>query len=160
MKYRYLTYQELTVMNEDFSDFLYAEGFSGYDWKVLQDQHSEQALNMLSRYSDETFEKVMQSVKYLEYRSSDQLIAFECLEEDITAIGIKAPQQLQFDFTQIQSLSLVEQNFWSGFKCFKEVRPYIKNREDEVFQLIEAGHFVSSQENYRYLENLRLLNQN
>lgn len=160
MRYRNLTFQELTVMREDFSEFLYTEGFSGYDWKILQDQHSEQAVDMLSRYSEHTFEKVMQSVQYLEYRNQNQLIAYKCLDDDISAIGIKAPEKLQFDFTSIQSLEVLEQNFWSGFKCFKEVRPYIQNREEEVFQLIEAGHYVSTKENYHYLESLRLLNQN
>ena len=76
MKYRYLTYQELDLLRYDFQDFLYQERTTHYEWKVLQDQHSKVALNLLSKYSDITFDKVMQDISYLYFNDGFEIKSF------------------------------------------------------------------------------------
>ncbi|MEQ8908796.1 MAG: DUF6495 family protein [Vicingaceae bacterium] len=160
MKYRYLTFKELAVMQEDFTNFLYTEGFSRFDWRVLQDQHSDQAVNLLARYSDKTFDKVMDSVQYLEYRSNKELRTYQCKSDELVLIGLQAPSHSAIDFTQIDSLYYLESKDLMGYRCFKEVKPYQSEREKHVFNMIESGHYVVNEENFNYLKSLRLMNQN
>ena len=81
LKYRQLTYQEFDLMQMDFQEFLYKQGYSRFEWKVLQDQHSEYAINLLDKYSDQTFQKVMKDIHYLEFRKPKQLINYHCKEK-------------------------------------------------------------------------------
>ena len=124
MKYRQLTYKELTVMQEDFSDFLYTQGFSRFDWRVLQDQHSEQAVNLLGEYSDQTFDKVMQSIEYLEYRTPKVLYAYHCQKEQMEIIGLQAPTSSELDFTSMLSLDETNCSEIMAYKSFVHLKPY------------------------------------
>lgn len=160
MKYRYLTFSELSVMQDDFTKYLHQMGFSRFDWRVLQDQHSEQAVNILGQYSDKTFQKVMESVQYLEYRSRNELHTYSCSPKQLVLIGIKAPKNSCIDFTNKNSLQGLKKDKLLGYKCFKQIIPYKVERPRVVFNLIEKGHYVSDETNFKYLERLRQAYQN
>ena len=147
-------------MDEDFSDFLYAQGFSRYDWRVLQEQHSEQAVDLLGEYSDQTFDKVMQSIEYLEYRTSKVLYTYHCQEDKMEIIGIQAPTSSKLDFTSIQSLDESICSEIMAYKSFMHLKPYQLERENELFNLIEKGHYVSDSSNFNLLKRMRSAFQN
>lgn len=160
MKYRQLTYKELTVMQEDFSDFLYTQGFSRFDWRVLQEQHSEQAVNLLGEYSDQTFDKVMQSIEYLEYRTPKVLYAYHCQKEQMEIIGLQAPTSSELDFTSMLSLDETNCSEIMAYKSFVHLKPYKLEREHELFNMIEKGYYVSDASNFKFLKRLRSAFQN
>lgn len=160
MKYRYLTYQELTVVEDDFSNYLYDHGFNQYEWKVLQDQNSDQALSLLEDYSDLIFDRLVQNVEYLEYRSDKQLRAIEVHKDHMVSIGIQIPEKSNIDLTDISSLSEIEESEEQPYRCFKEVTPYNTDRDHEVFDLIESGCYVVDSSVFEQLSLLRLAFQN
>lgn len=160
MKYRYLTYQELTVVEDDFSNFLYDHGFSQFEWKVLQDQYSDQALSMLGDYSDLIFDRLVKDVKYLEFRSAKQLRAIECHTDHMISIGIQLPDKSSLNLTDLASLSCIDKSDSQAYKCFKEIHNYSSDRDHEIFELIEAGCYVVDASVFEQLNRLRVTFQN
>lgn|GEM_PF-1024172 len=160
LKYRQLTYQEFDLMQMDFQEFLYKLGYSRFEWKVLQDQHSEYAINLLDKYSDQTFQKVMKDIHYLEFRKPKQLINYHCKEKNIEIIGLELSENSPIDFTQKQSISNLNQRQINVCRSFKKIRPYKKDREYEVFQLIESGRYVVNEHNFKLVKELRSSSEN
>lgn len=142
-------------MHIDFSNFLYEHGYSRFEWRVLQDQHSEFAIGLLDQYSDQTFQKVMKEIRYLEYRKPKQLVNYHCKEEAIEIIGLELPEQSTLDFTNQACIKNINQKQLNVCRSFKKVKPYEKDREYEVFQLIESGRYVVSANNFEFIKDLR-----
>lgn len=160
MKYRQLTYQEFDLMQMDFQEFLYKQGYSKFEWKLLQDQYSELAITLLDKYSDMTFQKVMKDIHYLEYRKPKQLVNYHCKKESIEIIGLELSESSKIDFTQLNSILNLTHQETSICRSFKKVRPYKTDREYEVFQLIESGRYVVNEHNFKFVKELRSGSQN
>jgi len=155
MKYRCLTYEEFDLLKTDFSDFLYQEGISNYEWKLLQDQYSSNAIALLERYSDLTFEKVIQEVKYLEGRKKKSLYSICCFEEHMEIIGIEIPSFSSVDLTDISSIESIHAMDLSAYRSFKKQIYYNVSREHHIFQLIESGFYVVDERSFNCLSLLR-----
>lgn len=155
MKYRYLTYQELDLLQEDFSFFLYKEGVSNYEYKLLQDQYSTTALKLLGKYSDQMFDKLLQEVDFLEFRNNKQLRSFKFYPTHYTTIGIEVPASSSLDLTDIDTLWRVKAKELGGYRCFKKDSFYPQNREHEIFKYIEAGAYVVDGRIFQHLDLLR-----
>jgi hypothetical protein len=147
-------------MQVDFSDFLYKQGYSRFEWRILQEQHSDFAINLLDQYSDHAFQKVMKDIHYLEYRKPKQLVNYHCKKKAIEIIGLEASEHSSLDFTDQSSLKNIDQNKLNICRSFKKVKPYNKDREYEVFKLIEAGRYVVNEHNFEFIKNLRETVQN
>ncbi len=147
-------------MQVDFSDFLYEQGYSRFEWRILQEQHSEFAIDLLDQYSDHAFQKVMKDIHYLEYRKPKQLVNYHCKEKAIEIIGLEVSENSSIDFTNKSSIKNINQEQLSICRSFKKVKPYELDREFEVFQLIEAGRNVVSEHNFEFIKDLREAVQN
>ena len=148
------------MVEDDFSNFLYDNGFSHFEWTVLLDQYSESALSMVGKYSDMIFDRLVKNVKYLEFRSKKHLKAIECHTDHIVAIGIEVPDKSQIDLTNISSLKEIKTTDRQPYKCSKEIRPYNTDRDHEIFDLIEAGCYVVDESVFNQLKSLRKAFQN
>jgi hypothetical protein len=142
VKYRYLTFQELDVLEEDFNNFLYTKGMNNYEWCILQDYYSVEALGLLEQYSDKIFDGMISNVNYLEHRSEKQLKAIECGEDQMTIIGIEVPESSNIDLTDIQSLKMISGNDFKGYRSYKRTESYPIEREQVIFKMIESGCYV------------------
>ena len=147
-------------MEDDFSNYLYDHGYNQFEWKVLQDQNSDVAFNMLGEYSDQIFDRLVRDVQYLEYRSDKQLRAIECHKDHIISIGIQIPEKSTLSLTDISSLKELKRQETVPYKCFKEVYPYNTDRDHEIFDLIEAGCYVVDSSVFEQLNLLRTTFQN
>lgn len=158
--YRTLTYQELDILQEDFTDFLYLEGYSRFDWRVLLEQHSEFALDMLNRYSDQAFEKVMKTVDYVERLKNGRLTTIYCHSQyfDIAAIDLKINQSSLYFKRKLLS-DANKANLGISKIRFKKVNYTIK-REQEVFDLIERGYQHTTNTNHFFIKELRESQEN
>lgn len=160
MKYRYLTYKELDLLQEDFSEFLYQEGINQFEWQVLQDQQSADALYLLEKYSDLTFEKVMHDIHYLTFRSANKIMAFQCEPKKMIVLSLKSNSPISMD--RIANIGLLEDNkeMLLSYKCGKEIRSYSEDRECDIFRLIEGGCFPSDSSLFNSLNLIRKSFQN
>ena len=155
MKYRCLTYQEFDLLSTDFNDFLYSEGINTYEWRILQDQYSDDAFDLLKKYSDLTFDKLIKEVQYLEYRSEKQLLLYECRENYYTIIGIEIPKNSSISLTDLKSIKSVSKKERHACKSFKLNTPYQQNREQEIFNFIEAGYYIVDEKAFKQINLFR-----
>jgi len=160
MKYRNLTYQELIVLKDDFNDFLYDHRYNRFEWRVLLDHDSSLAIDLLRKYSESTFDKVMKGINYLELRTNKMLRVMHCKRNAIVTLGIEVPLHSNIDLLDIHTLKNPELKDLKGYRCFKTIAPYQVERENEVFQLIENGAYVVDQTSFEHLSLLRQTFQN
>ena len=139
MKYRILTYQELQILQEDFSEFLYKRGLNKFEWNVLQDQESNNAFRILSSFSDETFEKVLKDIKFLEFRSKNRIQSIKCQAKKMVILKLTSKLNQAIDFTDRNCIRSLEKESLVPYSCSKEVKYYEQEREKEIFSLIESG---------------------
>lgn len=155
MKYRCLTYKEFDLLSTDFSNFLYAEGINSYEWKILQDQYSDDAIKLLKKYSDLIFDKVMKGVQYLEYRTAKKLLLVECREEQFVTIGIEIPINCPINLTDLNSVKDQSKNELHVCKTFELHSTYLTSREEEIFNFIEAGYYIVDEKTYKEINFFR-----
>jgi len=155
MKYRCLTYQEFDLLSTDFNEFLYSEGINTYEWRILQDQYSDDAFELLKKYSDLTFEKLMKGVHYLEFRTAKQLLLHECKENHYTIIGVEIPKNSPINLTDYRSLESVSHQQLHACKSFKLNSPYQSSREEEIFNFIEAGFYIVEEKAFKQMNLFR-----
>lgn len=148
------------MVEDDFSNYLYRQGLNSFEYGVLQDQHSEEALSLLRKYSEQIFDRMVKNVKYLEYRSDKQLRAMECHQDYMVSIGIQIPEKSNLDLTNIQSLRKIEAEEFTAYKCSKSIYHYSGDRDQEIFTMIEAGCYVVDDSVFNQLNMLRNAFQN
>lgn len=160
MKYRRLTYQEFDLLKDDFQEYLYSQKLSSFEWRILQDQYSTNAQNILEQYSDITFEKVFRDINYLEIRTPKKLSVTHFTEEMYTTIGIEVPQISSLDLTDIECLSNLKTMDFGGYRSYKKSEFYTLGRETKVFEMLESGAYVVDSNSFDFLRLVRQSYQN
>lgn len=160
MRYRCLTYQEFELMEPDFNDYLYHQGFSKFEWNLLLDYDSLEAQNILKKYSDQAFEKVMRDVDYLQYRSKRKLTTIHFRDAYFTTIQVSILNTSEVDLTDESSLNQLMQCKAYALGFYKQTQEYNKKREIQIFNLIESGYHVVSQASFKKLLELKQSYQN
>lgn len=146
MKYRRLTNEELTSLEKEFVEFLVANTITANDWIKLKNENLEHANHLIDMFSDIVMEKVLQNIKYLEYRDTKSLMVFECQKEQIVLIGLTVSDAIDVDLTNQSSIQkLVSENKLDDntISIFKTIKPYQKIREIEIFEMTQNHCFIS-----------------
>lgn len=160
MKYRYLTNNELDLLENDFEIFLNKEGFEYTEWERINKDTPESAQKLLAKFSDLIFFKVLRDVEYLEHRSARSLRLFECRRDKMIVIGVDIDKNSFLNLTDPSSISKLMSSTASGFKTFQIERLYEYNREDEIYNLMENGCYVVGDECFNQLNFHRKSLQN
>jgi hypothetical protein len=147
-------------MEEDFSEFLYTKGFNRFEWNYFQDYAPIQAISLIGQYSEQTFEKVMQNVNYLAFRNENQIISYRFKKSEIIKITVISFENTNLDFTKEIPLAKNENATPFSVKLSKEVKPYKKDREKTIFELIELGYIATDDKLHDSLKNFRKVTLN
>jgi hypothetical protein len=143
MKYAKLTKEQFEELNEEFAVFLSAQSIDVKEWSVIKKEKPELADKELEVFSDFVWEKVLSKAKYLEHFSSDSLNLFRCNAEDIERIVVKINKD---------GINLLDNKDFNWFldnskdariDYLKGQKPYVQERNLEVFDLIQKGSVVS-----------------
>jgi hypothetical protein len=153
MKFRLLTQDELSYFDEDFKHFLIINGIHNEEWVKLNQNNPEKALDLLKLFSDIVLQKVFEKIHYLEFRSKEKLFVFNCEESEIHLIGLQSDDD-QIDFSTTESIQYSLTNHPSAIQFFNQSKGYSKNREQEIFELMERGCIQSSMDFYIALQNV------
>ncbi|MEL7221363.1 MAG: DUF6495 family protein, partial [Bacteroidota bacterium] len=81
MKFRRLTLEELNELEQDFVQFLVANTVTGPDWERIKTEQPDKAESLIELFSDIVFEKIIKGVRYLEFKTMDDIKTFQCLED-------------------------------------------------------------------------------
>jgi len=143
MKYAKLTKEQFEELNEEFAVFLSAQSIDVKEWSVIKKDKPELAEKELEVFSDFVWERVLSKAKYLEHFSSDALNLFRCNAEDIERIVVKVNKE---------GINLLDNKDFNWFldnskdariDYLKGQKPYVQERNLEIFDLIQKGSVVS-----------------
>lgn len=140
MKFRLLNNEEQKAFDEDFKHFLITNGVSNEEWEELNAKKDQKAIDLVGVFSDTVFQKVMEKIKVIELRAKGSLMVFNCGKDQIELIAISAKtDSTTVDFSSTELIHQSLSNHASELQFFKQTKPYQKDREREVFEMIEKG---------------------
>ena len=119
----------------------------------MLDYSSDDALNILGKYSEQTFEKVMKTVYFLERRTISTLELISCANEEMVSILLELPTKSDINFLKVDSLKAIRNI--NHFRSTQISSKYLKSREKDIFTLIESGYKVVNSQLYNHIESLR-----
>lgn len=145
VKYRKLSSDELEEFENEFVKFLVINGITADEWVKIKTNHNEKANAIIDKFSDVIFESIIRKTEFLDFISSKSIKCFQCLKDEIVLVGIDAPNESNIDFTKN-----INETF-EDLEVYTNTKKYKKQRELELFDLINAGAQISKGELYKKL---------
>jgi hypothetical protein len=146
MKYRILTNEELSYLEEDLKQFLIVNGVHSEDWAILNKSNPEKAIDLVAIFSDNVLQKVYEKLEYLEFRTAESCLVFHCLPDKIEMISIQRKEGSQANLETVESIHISLTKSSHELSFFRTDKLYNQEREMEIHRLIEQGCHISSQE--------------
>lgn len=144
MKYTQLTKEQFNELHEEFALFLATQKIDEKEWIIIKKDNSAVADEELNIFSDLVWEKVLQTTSYLEHFSSNSLNLFRCNAEDIERIVVKI-QKPDIDLLTKEGFDwFLDNSKHESIEYFKGQKPYTKERNIEIFELIQKGSIIST----------------
>ena len=142
VKYRRLSSDELVELQKEFVEYLVVNGITADEWERMKQADLSKAERIIDLFSDVVFEGVFRKARFLEHVSPDQLFTFHAMEEKILLIGI-TDETGSLDFTLPETFEQLKREVPGGLKIFQQEKPYQKQREVELFELVQKGAQLS-----------------
>jgi hypothetical protein len=148
MKYRPLTTEQLNEMHEEFALFLASQKIDAKKWEEIKESKPEVVEEEINIFSDLVWEKVLSNTKYLTNFTQNSLNLFRCDVENIQRIVIKCDKE-NFDFSKKEDYSwFINNSKDKSISYFKGQKTYFKEKNIEIFELIEKGCSISKGDLY------------
>ena len=144
MKYRILSNEELSHLEEDFKHFLIVNGVHAEEWEALNKNEVDKAVQLVEVFSDTVLQKVYEKIEYLEFRSQDNCMVFHFGEDKIELISIQRKVNSSVDLSTVESIHDALKKQATELTFFKSEKSYSKEREAEIHDMIEQGCLLSS----------------
>jgi Family of unknown function (DUF6495) len=146
MKYRVLTNEELTHLEEELKQFLIINHVYAEEWEQMNKDTPEKAVQMIELFSDNVLQKVYEQITYLEFRSKDSFMIFKCGKNNIELIALqKKNADSIIDFSTPESIHEALTHKVAEIGYFSQTKNYQRERELEIHQLIEQGCVKSTE---------------
>jgi len=146
MQYRRLTEAELDEVEPQFVRFLASNQITADDWEKLKTESPDKVERLIEIFSDIVFDKVLEDVNYLEFKTPHDLKAFHFLEDKAVMNGLKIEGETEVDLTeQMNPKQLSQQLQLTGakLKLYTAEKEYKESRKMEIFNLMEGGALIS-----------------
>ncbi|MFT4736239.1 MAG: hypothetical protein ACI92W_000344 [Paraglaciecola sp.] len=153
LKYRRLTQEELQEMEKEFIDFLVINGISSDEWLVLKEQNNEKVEKIIDLFSEAVLETVYRKVSYLEHVSAREVLVFHASSASIQLVGLSAKKE-HIDFTTLSRSRWQNKDFVNSVQVLFSQKEYVKQREVELFELVENGAQVTDGNLFKQLSLL------
>ncbi len=154
MKYKRLSKEELEELKPDFINFLASAQITGPDWEKLKRDEIGKAEELIDVFSDMVYDKVLRKIHYLEYRDAKSLNIFFCGPDQMKLIGLRVKEHASLDLTSADVLEQWNKNNNSSVSCVVSEKAYIKEREEEVFDLLQNGCLITDQKLFDLLSGM------
>lgn len=157
MKYRRLRADELAELEGEFVRFLASNTVTAEDWQKLKAEEVEKAEKLIDMFSDIVFEQTLKKIGFLQRRSKTELQTFACLPDKIMLRGLRLQGESSLDFTRNQAPEEMMAQLRTSeaqLQIYRAEKPYSKNREQELFEMMEQGCLISKGEMYQVLDQL------
>ena len=144
MKYRFLTKEEMEIFDEDFKHFMITNGVTNEEWLEWNKSDLDKATQLVEVFSDTVLQKVYEKIKFIEFRSADSCIVFNCLDDKMELISLNKKEGT-VDLSTPESIHEALSKNPQNLSYFKTEKKYVKSRETEIHEMIEQGCFNSTQ---------------
>ncbi len=154
MKYTRLTKEQFEELTSEFVNFLAAQSIDKAEWdniKATQPHVAEQELDV---FSDLIWEGVLTRAEYLEHFSKDHVFLFQCGQQHIHSIVLKA---------LVPDVDLLTRDGlqWLGDHMFTDElemrigkKEFSSDRNADLFSLIQQGAFLSDGQLYKQIHTI------
>lgn len=151
MKYSLLTKEQFEALHDKFAVFLASQQIDANEWETIKSKQPEVAEQELEVFSDFVWETVLTKVAYLEHYSKQHLNLFYCGDNEIKRIYIKISNP-DTDLSSSEGLDWLQKNLNNeAVELFKGAKKYSKERNLELFELIEKGSEISEGKLYKFI---------
>ncbi len=154
MKYRQLTKEQFLELHKEFSKFLATQQIDINEWDILKKEKPLVVEEELNLFSDLVWEGVLTKTEYLEHISENDINLFKCNSKEMIRIYIKLKD------TNKSFLNADDYNWFlknpldDSIDYFKASKKYAKDRNLEVFKLIEMGSQIAKGELFLMISQL------
>jgi hypothetical protein len=146
MKYRCLTDDELKELETEFKHFLITNNVYTEEWEQLNKSKDEKVTLLVEMFSDIVLDKALKKINYLEHTTPEDIKVFKCDLNELTVIGVSSKNK-NIDFT-----NAILSEIAGELLIFKTSKLYNKEREVEVFDLLQSGCSIIDEERFKKLE--------
>ena len=154
MKYTRLSKEQFEALAEEFSKFLAVNSIDKVAWDNYKQQQDPKVDEILDNFSDLIWEKVLVQTMYLEHFSKHYIFLFKCLKDQVKSIVIKH-QNNEIDFLTSSGLQWMVQNLNSNqVEIIVGNKPFVRDRNLALFDLIQQGAMLSKGELYNQLNEV------
>lgn len=154
MKYKRLTNEELVALEKEFINFLASAQITGIDWEKMKSADFGKAEELIDVFSDLVYEKVMGKINYLEFRDKKTLNIFHFTEDKIMLVGLRVKENDKLDLMAENVFEQWTQSNSSSVNIVKTEKKYLKERGEEVFDLLQTGCFITDDKLFKAISNM------
>ena len=154
MKYRHLTKEQFSELNQEFAKFLATQQIDVKEWDTIKKENPLMAEEELTIFSDVVWEDVLTKTTYLEHISENDMNLFKCNSKEIIRIYIKLNDTTKSLLNASDFKWLLDHPLDDSIEYFKAAKKYTKNRNLELFKLIEMGSQISKGELFNSMSQL------
>jgi len=154
MKYKQLTKEQFNELHKEFAQFLATQQIDANEWNVIKKENLKMAEEELNLFSDVVWEDVLNKTHYLEHFSKQSLNLFKCETKEILRIVVQVNKP-EFDFFNDKDYQwFINNTNDDSIQFFKGTKAYDKERNIELFDLIQKGSVVSDGKLYESIFKL------
>ncbi|MDD3722540.1 MAG: DUF6495 family protein [Lutibacter sp.] len=154
MKYRQLTKEQFSELHKEFAEFLATQQIDAKEWNKIKEEKPSMAEEELNIFSDVVWENVLSKTEYLEHISANHINLFKCNSEEIIRIFIKLNDENKNFLNEAYFKWFLKNPLDELFEYFKAEKKYLKERNSELFELIEMGSQISKGELFTAISQL------
>jgi len=149
MKYALLTKEQLASLHKDFAQFLASQQIDVVEWEAIKLNKPKVAQEEIELFSDLVWDDVLTKTKYINHISPKQINLFNCSATGMHRIVVKIAKE-GFDFFNEDDYKWLLENLnHNSLTFFQAQKKYQKERNLELFDLIQKGGVVSKGELYK-----------
>jgi hypothetical protein len=150
-KYRLLNKTELQELEKEFVEYLVLNGITAEDWEKAKSEDILRVEKVIELFSDVVFESILRKINYLEYRDKNSLHVFQCLSEKLVVVSMESSESENIDFTDPVFIQRASINPPASLKVFTTDRIYKRDREAELFEMLQTGCVITNDKLFKTL---------
>tara|TARA_R110002073_G_scaffold72537_1_gene177439 strand:- start:433297 stop:433767 length:471 start_codon:yes stop_codon:yes gene_type:complete len=143
MKYKQLTKEQFEALHKEFAQFLASQQIDVKEWTKIKENKPEVADAELNLFSDVVWDDALTNTNYLEHFSKQNINLFKCEEKSISRIVVQINKP-DFDFFKEENFKwFIDNTNDESIQFLKGTKKYTKERNLELFELVEKGSVIS-----------------
>ncbi len=154
MKYKQLSKEQFEALHEEFAKFLALQQVDVEEWNAIKKNKPEVADQELNLFSDVVWDDVLNKTKYLEHFSEQNINLFKCEASEIYRIVVQINKPKFSFFNDKDYKWFIDNTQDKSITFFKGKKKYDKDRNEELFDLIQKGSVIADGRLYNSLMKL------